>query len=287
MLPHPFDVAGRRPDRVPAVVPAVVLMLLAAGGMALAQAPVTPQFAQPGKDVVWVPSPLETVALMLDLAEVTSQDHVFDLGSGDGRTVIAAAQRGARAVGVEYNGDLVAFSRHEALRAGVADRATFVQGDMYEADVSQATVLALFLLTENLRELSPTFLALRPGTRIVSNTFAIPGWTPVRTARRDDSCTAWCEALLYVVPAQVAGTWQVDGATLEFAQVAQTVSGTLGVGSGITELRDVSIDGDQLAFAVGETRYEGHVKDAVIEGERRDASGVRTRWRAVRVGADP
>jgi SAM-dependent methyltransferase len=114
-----------------------VVVISSAWAQEPAQPPlVTPELGQPGKDVVWVPSPNETVAMMLDLARVTSDDYVIDLGSGDGRTVIAAALRGARALGVEYNPDLVAFSRQEAVRAGVVERARFVEGDMYEADVS-------------------------------------------------------------------------------------------------------------------------------------------------------
>src|SRR4029453_8755291 len=124
---------------------------------AVAQDEFVPQPGQPGKDVVWVPTPPELVERMMDLAAVTPQDFVIDLGSGDGRNVIAAAKRGARALGVEYNPNMVALSRRIAAKEGVAEKAAFVQGDMYEADISQATVLALFLLTENLNKLAPKF----------------------------------------------------------------------------------------------------------------------------------
>ena len=130
-----------------------------------------PKVGQPGKDAVWVPTSPEMVEKMLDLAKVTADDFVIDLGSGDGRMVIAAAKRGARALGVEFNSDMVKLSRQLATEAGVANRTTFVEGDMYEADISRATVLALFLLPENLRRLEPKFRALRPGTRIVVNTY--------------------------------------------------------------------------------------------------------------------
>ena len=140
----------------------VALALLCSGS----QAPFEPKAGQPGKDVVWVPTPHEIVEKMLDMADVTPQDFVMDLGSGDGRNVIAAARRGARGLGVEYNPDLVELSRRLAREAGVANRATFVQGDMYEADVSQATVLALFLKPENLDRMQDKFLAMKPGTRI-------------------------------------------------------------------------------------------------------------------------
>ena len=159
-----------------------------------------PEVGQPGKDVVWVPSSPEVVEKMLDLAKVTANDYVIDLGSGDGRMVIAAAKRGARAMGVEFNPEMVKLSRQRASEAGVADRATFVEGDMYEADISKATVLALFLLPENLRRLEPKFRALPAGTRIVVNTFAIPEWTAEATETVSGDCTSWCTAMLYRVP---------------------------------------------------------------------------------------
>jgi ubiquinone/menaquinone biosynthesis C-methylase UbiE len=164
--------------------------------------PYVPEVGQAGKDVVWVPTPPEVVEKMLDLAKVTPSDYVMDLGSGDGRNIIAAAKRGARALGVEYNPDMVALSERLAKEAGVSDKAKFVQGDMFEADISEATVLALFLLPDNLKRLEPKFRALKPGTRIVVNTFAIPGWEPEVTQRLEGNCQSWCTAMLYTVPRQ-------------------------------------------------------------------------------------
>ena len=162
-----------------------------------------PEVGQKGKDVVWVPTSPELVEKMLDLAKVTPDDVVIDLGSGDGRMVIAAARRGAHALGVEFNPEMVKLSRELAAGADVADRATFVEGDMFEADISKATVLALFLLPDNLRRLEPKFRALRPGTRIVVNTFGIPEWTPDVTEEITENCTTWCKAMLYHVPPRV------------------------------------------------------------------------------------
>ncbi len=244
---------------------------------------ITPELGQPGKDVVWVPSPNETVAMMLDLARVTPDDYVIDLGSGDGRTVVAAAQRGARALGVEYNPDLVALSRHEAVRAGVVERARFVEGDMYEADVSEATVLALFLLTENLSKLSPTFQALRPGTRIVSNTFTIPGWTAEATDRLDEPCTSWCTALLYVVPANVAGHWRTGSGELTLTQDVHAVAGTFSLDGRTLPIEGATVRADQLAFTVDGIAYEGRVDGDAITGTRRDAAGAASPWAASRV----
>ena len=167
---------------------------------AAAQQGYKPEVGQPGKDVVWVPTSPELVEKMLDLAKVTADDFVIDLGSGDGRMVIAAAKRGARAIGVEFNPEMVKLAQQRASEAGVADRATFVEGDMYEADISKATVLALFLLPENLRRLEPKFRTLPAGTRIVVNTFGIPDWTAEVTETISGSCTSWCTAMLYRVP---------------------------------------------------------------------------------------
>jgi ubiquinone/menaquinone biosynthesis C-methylase UbiE len=162
--------------------------------------PFVPEVGQAGKDVIWVPTPAELVEKMLDMAKVTPNDFVIDLGSGDGRNVIAAAKRGARALGVEFNPEMITLSERLAKEAGVSGKATFVQGDMFEADFSQATVLALFLLPDNLRRLEAKIRALKPGTRVVLNTFGIPGWEPEATQRIEGSCASWCTALLYTIP---------------------------------------------------------------------------------------
>ncbi len=179
---------------------APLFALIASG--ALSQTPPGPYVGQPGKDVVWVPTPPVLVEKMLDMARVTPKDYVMDLGSGDGRNVIAAAKRGARALGVEYDKELLAIARKNAADQGVADKARFVHGDMFEADISKATVLALFLLPDNLKRLRPKFEKLRPGTRIVTNGFEIDGWKPKSIGRVDGDCGGWCTAYLYVVPAR-------------------------------------------------------------------------------------
>lgn len=182
----------------------LVILLIAASvpAVAAAQQVYKPEIGQQGKDVVWVPTSPELVEKMLDLAKVGPSDYVVDLGSGDGRNVIAAARRGARALGVEYNPDMVALSKQLAAEAGVSDKAIFVQGDLFEADFSQATVLALFLLPDNLERLKPKFDKLKPGTRIVLNTFGVPGWKPDMTEQVQGECSSWCTALLYTLPAK-------------------------------------------------------------------------------------
>jgi SAM-dependent methyltransferase len=255
-----------------------------AAGAALAQSapePSLPYPGQPGKNVVWVPTPPVLVEKMLDMAQVTPKDVVIDLGSGDGRSVIAAAKRGARSLGVEYNPQLVELSKRAAAAEGVAGKATFVQGDMYEADISRASVLPLFLLVENLRKLEPKFRALKPGTRIVTNTFEIPGWEPVEVGRAQGDCGGWCTAHLYVVPARVAGAWRFPHGTLELAQDFQTISGTLASSDGArSPIRNARLRGDQISFSAGMTHYSGRVRGDSMRGRSEGAASGS--WRAVR-----
>jgi SAM-dependent methyltransferase len=237
---------------------------------------------QPGKDVVWIPTPEDTVEKMLDMAGVTPRDFVVDLGSGDGRNVIAAAKRGAKALGVEYNPDLVALSRRAASAAGVADSATFVHGDMFEADISQATVLMLFLLPDHLKRLAPKFLALAPGARIVSNTYAIgEGWEP-DAMTRGEPCASWCVAMMYVVPASVAGTWRLDdGSTLTLQQHFQKVAGTLEMHGISLPVEDGRLRGEEIRFVANRVSYAGRIGGSVMRGSAR---GFATReWAARRV----
>jgi SAM-dependent methyltransferase len=242
--------------------------------------PYEPVVGQEGKDVIWVPTPPVLVEKMLDMARVTARDYVIDLGSGDGRNVIAAARRGARALGVEYNPDMVELSRRIAAKEGVADRAAFVQGDMFEADISQATVLALFLLTENLNRLVPKFLDLRPGARIVVNGFEIDGWSADETARIDGDCETWCAAYLYIVPARVAGTWRLGTGKLRLEQKFQEISGTFTVGGVATPIRNARLRGDEIRFTVGGAEYVGRVRGDSMRGEVK--GGPVTAWRATR-----
>ena len=177
------------PSYLRTLVTAVALLLPAAVTSAqTTEKPFEPFSGQPGKDVVWVPTPQALVDRMLDMAKLTTADVHYDLGSGDGRTVITAAKRGGKAFGIEYNPDMVELSRRTAEKEGVADKARFMQGDMYEADISKATVMALFLLPENLNKLAPKFLALKPGSRIVANQFAVSGWEPDESGRAEGDC---------------------------------------------------------------------------------------------------
>jgi len=248
--------------------------------------PYEPIEGQAGKDVVWVPTPLVLVEKMLDMARVTPRDFVMDLGSGDGRNIIAAAKRGARALGVEYNPDMVELSRRNAAKEGVADKAQFVQGDMYEADISQATVLALFLLTENLNRLAPKFLALKPGSRIVVNGFEIDDWKFDETGRAEGDCMSWCTAYLYIVPARVEGTWRLpQGGRLKLEQKYQQLTGTLTAGGTSAPITNGRLRGDQIRFTVGGTEYTGRVNGDTMSGDLKgSATGV---WTATRKTGGP
>ena len=259
--------------------------LLAAAGPALAAEQAASGFYEPvvgqeGKDVVWVPTPPALLDKMLDMAGVTARDFVMDLGSGDGRNVIAAAKRGARALGVEYNPDMVELSKRNAAKEGVSGKANFVQGDMYEADVSQATVLALFLLTENLNKLVPKFLDMKPGSRIVVNGFEIDGWTADETGRSNGECGSWCTAYLYIVPAKVNGTWSLGGGTLKLEQKFQQLTGTLTNGGTATPITFGRLRGDEIRFTVGGVSYVGRVNGNTMRGESRGGSAAA--WTAMR-----
>jgi hypothetical protein len=257
----------------------LLLLLAAAAPVAAQESTFKPEVGQAGKDVVWVPSPPATVERMLDLAKVTPQDFVIDLGSGDGRNVIGAAKRGANALGVEYNPDMVELSKRLAKEAGVAEKAQFVQGDMFVADISKASVMALFLLPSNLLRLRDKFLELRPGSRIVSNTFSIQDWTADETVTVEN-CEQWCTVMLYIVPAKVDGKWRVGSDVLELKQEFQMVSGTLTSGGQSTPVTG-SLRGEELTLKAGSRAITARVQGNQIDGTAADGAS-KSSWRATR-----
>lgn len=240
-----------------------------------------PKSGQRGKDVVWVGNPEPMVQRMLDAAGVTAQDFVVDLGSGDGRNVIAAAKRGARAHGIEYNGELVELSKSLAVKERVSDRATFERGDVFEADFSKATVVVLFLTPEMNIRLRPRLLALKPGARIVANTFAIGDWNPDHSFNATENCEKFCSGRMWVVPAQVAGRWKLPQGELVIKQSYQSFSGTLNSGAAAVPISG-RLRGDQIAFTASGTQYTGKVVGAAIEGFARK-SGVDSKFRGTLV----
>jgi len=245
----------------------VVAMTVMVSASASAQAPAAgqkpfePQVGQAGKDVVWVPTPQGVVDKMLDMAKVTKDDFVMDLGSGDGRTVITAAKRGARAMGIEYNPDMVDLSKKNAEAAGMTARATFMKADLFETDLSKANVITMFLLPSINMKLRPTILNLRPGTRIVANTFTMEDWQADETATVTDGCSSsWCTALLWIVPAKVEGTWSTPGGDLKLTQTFQIISGTLG-----TQAVQGRLHGAAIEFTAGTIKYSGTVEGNTIK----------------------
>ncbi len=234
-----------------------------------------PQVGQEGKDVIWVPTPQALVDKMLDMAKVTPKDYVIDLGSGDGRTVITAAKRGAKALGIEYNPDMVELSKRNAAKEGVSDRASFVKADLFESDFSQAQVITMFLLSSINLKLRPKILDLKPGTRIVSNTFDMGDWKPDESATLPN-CNSWCTAYLWIVPAKVEGTWKSPRGDLTLKQNFQMVSGTLKSANGVTPING-KLNGDQISFTAGNVTYAGRVSGNSIEGT---AGGAK--WSATR-----
>ncbi len=241
--------------------------------------PYEPQSGQEGKDVVWVPTHQALVDKMLDMAQLRADDYLIDLGSGDGRTVISAARRGVRALGIEYNPDLVALATRNAEREGVADKASFVRGDIFATDFSGATVLTLFLLPDLNVKLRPAILRMKPGTRVVSNSFNMGEWTPDETVQVEGECRNFCRAHRWVVPAQVAGSWRLADGTLLLQQSYQLLAGILKRDGTDVSITGARMTGTQIVFTAAGRRYTGHV-----DGERMElsAEGEGGPWVATR-----
>lgn len=228
-------------------------LALANPSAVLAQADETwrPQRGQTGKDVMWLPTPDELAYRLLEVARVGPNDLVYDLGAGDGKIAIAAAQRhGARAVGIEYNARLAAFAQREVERAGVADRVRIIQADLFQTDFSSATVLTLYLLDELNQQLRPRVLAMKPGTRVVSNSFAMGDWEPDHVVRVGTQVGYY-----WLVPANVAGEWIVEGlaetsgpARLALVQRYQRLAGTITIDGRALPLLSPAIEGDRLSL---------------------------------------
>jgi SAM-dependent methyltransferase len=236
-----------------------------------AQKPTKPLVGQPGKDAIWVPTPGALIEMMLDLAKVTAADKVVDLGSGDGRAVIAAAKRGASARGIEFDANLVAVATANAAKEGVGNKATFERADMFATDFSDATVVVLFLLPDLNIKLRPSILNMKPGTRVVSNTFEMGGWMPDQVESLREECDFFfCKALLWIVPAKVDGDWTIEtngnAGTLSLKQQFQTFSGTIKNAEAVTPVSAGRLVADQLTFTAGGVAYTGKVRGDIIEG---------------------
>ena len=262
--------------------------LFAVSGFAHAQAKkkekaeeYTPSVGQEGKDVVWVPTSQALVNKMLDMAKLTASDVHFDLGSGDGRTVITAAKRGADATGVEYNPNMVALSKRNAQKEGVAGKAKFVQGDIFQTDFSKATVLTLFLLPELNVKLRPKILDMKPGTRVVSNSFTMGDWQADQTLNvtEKEGCQSYCTAYLWIVPAKVDGKWKLPTGELSLKQSYQNVTGTLG-----SEAVKGSLRAEQITFSAGGAQYTAKVDGTTMTGTVKTGNNS-TPFTATRAGS--
>jgi hypothetical protein len=240
-----------------------------------------PEVGQSGKDVVWVPTSQALVNRMLELGKLTAKDYHIDLGSGDGRTVITAAKRGATSLGIEYNPDMVTLSQRAAAKEGVSARATFRKADLFETDLSHATLITLFLLPDINLKLRPKILDLRPGTRIVSNSFTMGEWQHDRSVQATESegCQSYCTAYLWIVPAKVEGAWKLPDGELKLNQSFQMITGTLKAGGKETVVKG-RLDGDQITFKAGNAQYTGRVNGDAIKGAVKGGSG--TEWSATR-----
>jgi phospholipid N-methyltransferase len=222
-----------------------------------------PEVGQAGKDVVWVPTPQALVDKMLEMAKVTPKDYVIDLGSGDGRTVITAAKHGSKALGIEYNPDMVELSKKNAAKEGVSDKASFMKADLFETDFSQAQVITMFLLPSINLKLRPKILDLKPGTRIVSNSFDMEDWKPDQT-ERVEGCTNWCTAHLWIVPAKVQGTWKTAQGEIALKQTFQNITGTIKNGNVVTPVNG-KLNGEQISFSGAGVSYTGTVQGNNME----------------------
>ena len=279
----------------------LVAALLATAALALPAAAqdsgkeYTPQVGQEGKDVIWVPTPQALVEKMLDMAKLTPKDIHYDLGSGDGRTVITAAKRGAaQAIGVEYNPDMVTLSERAAAKEGVAGKAKFIHGDIFQTDFSSANVLTLYLLPSLNLKLRPTILRMKPGTRVVSHAFSMDDWQPDQTENVEGRT-----AYLWIVPAPVEGTWRwsVSGSSakqyaLELRQQFQNIEGLAKLDNGkMGQVRNLKLRGDQISFTLHEITglsgsvrrdYVGQVSGNTIQGTFKLDTGAEVKWTATR-----
>jgi hypothetical protein len=253
-------------------------MLAACAQAQSGKADYQPHVGQEGKDVIWVPTPQALVDKMLDMAKVTPKDYLMDLGSGDGRTVITAAKRGVRALGIEYNPDMVELSKRNAAKEGVSDKASFTKADLFETDFSEATVITMFLLPDINLRLRPKILDLKPGTRVVSNSFTMGDWAPDDTVMAKDGCVSYCTAYLWIVPAKVAGNWTLGDGNLALHQTYQTVSGSVRRGGKTVPIANGKLNGDHIMFNAGGSVYTGRVSGNSMEG--RISSGGN--WQATR-----
>jgi SAM-dependent methyltransferase len=276
-------------NRTLAVVFALTIALLWTGAAFSADSekqPFEPTVGQAGKDVIWVPTADAVVAKMLDFAKVTDKDYVMDLGSGDGRIVIAAAKRGATARGIEYNPNMVELSKKNAEKAGVTAKATFEKADIFATDFSKATVITMYLLPDLNIKLRPTILKMKPGTRIVSHDFDMREWEDDQTATLNEGTVHF-----WIVPADVQGAWTFQTAAgpaeLTLKQTFQKIEPTLKAGGKDLPVTNAKLEGDKISFSVAENGTTARVYAGVVDGNKitgtsKAGAGAEEKWTAQR-----
>lgn len=233
-----------------------------------------PRLGQEGKDVIWMPTGGELVTLMLKTAKVTPNDLVYDLGAGDGKIAIAAAKEfGARSIGIEFNPDMAAFAQRNAVRAGVGDRVKIINGDIFKEDFSKATVVTLYLLPDLNLKLRPILLKMKPGTRVVSHAFTMGDW------EADEEIEAGQRGYFWIVPANVAGDWVIDGietqnkVVLNLVQRYQRIGGSLMVGGKTQPILNPSLEGDKLSFGYIDRNNNLHNVKLTVNGSQLKGEG--------------
>ncbi|MEY3831430.1 MAG: hypothetical protein RLZZ173_1403 [Pseudomonadota bacterium] len=233
-----------------------------------------PRLGQEGKDVIWMPTGGELVTLMLKTAKVAPNDLVYDLGAGDGKIAIAAAKEfGARSIGIEFNPDMAAFAQRNAVRAGVGDRVKIINGDIFKEDFSKATVVTLYLLPDLNLKLRPILLKMKPGTRVVSHAFTMGDW------EADQEIEAGQRGYFWIVPANVAGDWVIDGietqnkVVLNLVQRYQRIGGSLTVGGKTQPILNPSLEGDKLSFGYIDRNNNLHNVKLTVNGSQLKGEG--------------
>ena len=268
------------------LVRALAMLVALATPFAVSAQKFEPQVGQAGKDVIWVPTPDEVVDRMLTMAQVGPNDFHMDLGSGDGKIVIAAAKRGAKALGIEYNPEMVKLATDNAQKAGVGDKASFRRADIFQTDFSQATVITLYLLPALNMKLRPQLLAMKPGTRIVSHSFTMEDWEADEISTMDGR-----RAYFWLVPANVMGTWTLEAAgtktDLTLEQTFQKLNGTLAIHGVQGGLREARLRGAQIAFAFVDDKgvrrdFTGQVNGRQMQGTFHDEKGQSGNWSAAK-----
>ena len=228
-----------------------------------------PVRGQAGKDVIWIPTPEVLIEKMLSVAKVTEQDKVFDLGAGDGIIAITAARKyGAQSVGIEFNPDMAQFARRKVAEAGMTDKVKIITGDIFQEDFSTATVVTLYLMPHLNMKLRPTLLNMKPGTRVVSNSFSMGDWEPDETILHEQ----W-RAFYWVVPAQIEGTWVMTGLDggpirLNMSQSFQNIGGTLTRGGQTFAMLGAKLSGNDVKFQFMTPDRKVHAFSGRVEGRR-------------------